>query len=83
MAECPAPPLWRPATAKPRPVWMAANIAIEEAYREEHGNHAVLVGSQFEEGFTEGRTQREIRLPQNAPNKEFGTFLLENLKGPS
>jgi hypothetical protein len=82
MAECPAPPLWRPASARPIPVWKAANKAIEDAYREEHGNHGVLVGSQFEEGFMAGGVQREVRLPQNAPNKEFATYLLENLRGP-
>ena len=81
MAECPTPPLWRPTTARPTPISKAANKAIEEAYRDQHGSHAVLVGSDFEEGFAARGIMREIRLPHNAPNKEFGDYLLENLKG--
>jgi len=61
---------------------MSANRAIEDAYKDQHGNHAVLVGSQFEEGFMERRIPREIRLPQGAHNKEFGDHLLEELRGP-
>jgi hypothetical protein len=61
---------------------MAANLAIEEVYRMENGDHGVLFGSQFEEGFAAAGIQREIRLPERAPNKEFGNYLLEQLRGP-
>lgn len=82
MADCPAPPNWRPITGKPAlEVTMAANLAIEEAYRTEKGDHGVLFGSQFEEGFLARGVQREIRLPDRAPNKEFGNHLLKELRG--
>src|ERR1700739_4550190 len=83
MAECPAPPKWRPIIGRPsRAITMAANLAIEEVYRMQNGDHGVLFGSQFEEGFAAAGIQREIRLPERAPNKEFGNYLLEQLRGP-
>lgn len=61
---------------------MAANTVLEQMYRVQNGDHGVLFGSQFEEGFVGRGVQREIRLPDRAPNKEFGNFLLEQLRGP-
>ena len=83
MADCPAPPQWRPIIGMPsRAVTMAANLAIEEAYRVQNGDHGVLFGSQFEEGFISRGVMREIRLPDRAPNKEFGNKLLARIRGP-
>jgi hypothetical protein len=83
MADCPAPPQWRPIIGMPpREVTMAANLVIEEAYRTQNGEHGVLFGSQFEEGFISRGVMREIRLPDGAPNKEFGNKLLARIRGP-
>jgi hypothetical protein len=83
MPDCPRAPFWRPIIGKPSTeVTKAANLAIEEAYRTEKGDSRALFGSQFEEGFDERRIPREIRLPYDAPNKEFGDELLEQLRGP-
>jgi hypothetical protein len=85
MSECPAPPLWGPYIGyPPREVSRQANRAIEMAYRDDpqKQGHGVLFGSQFEEGFAGQGILREIRLPDKAPNKEFGNLLLNELRGP-
>jgi hypothetical protein len=88
---CPSPPAWRPITEYPsKAVTLAANLAIEWAYKREKGNHVVLFGSQFELGFDASdiigdpppRTQTELRLPDGVPNSDFGNFLLKELRGP-
>jgi hypothetical protein len=58
-------------------VYQPANRAIELAYVAAPANighiDAILFGSQFE--------TRDIRLPKGAPNKRFGNFLLDRLRG--
>ena len=92
--QCPSAPNWAPLTEYPsKAISMAANLAIEWAYKRQKGDSGVLFGSQFEEGFVTARTPengflprsipREIRLPDGAPNKEFGNKLLEELRGPN
>jgi hypothetical protein len=73
--------MWRPTVAWPREIWLPANQAIENAYKDSHTNNSVLVGTDFEEGFIRFPVQREIRSPQNSHNKEFSDYLLKSLRG--
>jgi hypothetical protein len=95
MVPCPEPPYWRPVKANEQPgITKAAEWALEQAYKEEKGDRAVLFGSQFELGtvgltppelrmlrFVTRSEQRELRLPPDVPNHEFGNELLAELRG--
>ncbi len=72
---CPSPPSWIEITnLRPKELWLPANQAIELAYRAEHPNHVVLLGSQFE-------AWRDIRLPRGTPNRAADDAILGALRG--
>jgi hypothetical protein len=64
-----------PISARERHIYMAANQAIENAYKNAHAAHAegIFTGTDFDRG--------EISLPKGAPNKKFGDLLLPRLRG--
>lgn len=82
--------------ASQREVWMAANAAIEQAYRDSYPHNSVFFGSDFEDSLLkigpEGpravpnwkpwRTgPAEVSLPKGVQEKHFGNILLRNLRG--
>jgi hypothetical protein len=83
-------------SASAREVWMAANNAIEEAYRIAHPKNSVFFGSDFEDSLLkigpEGpravpnrkpwrEGPAEVALPKGVREKNFGNILLRNLRG--
>jgi hypothetical protein len=82
--------------ASAREIWMAANNAIEQAYRDAHLNNSIFFGSDFEDSLLkigpEGpravpnrRPWREgpaeVALPKGVKEKSFGNILLRDLRG--
>ena len=57
-------------------IWLGANLAIENAYRDAHPNHVVLFGSDF-------ARERHISLPRGVPNRAADGEILNRLLGIS
>src|SRR5262249_47216414 len=83
-------------SASLREIWMAANAAIEQAYRDAHLNNSIFFGSDFEDSLLkigpEGpravpnrRPWREgpaeVGLPSGVKERRFGNILLQELRG--
>ena len=77
-------------------IWMAANTAIEQAYRYAFPNNSVFFGSDFEDSLLkigpEGpravpnrkpwrEGPAEVSLPKGVKEKHFGNILLRDLRG--
>lgn len=82
--------------AAAKEIWMAANAAIEQAYRDDHPNNSVFFGSDFEDSLLkigpEGpravpnrkpwrEGPAEVLLPKGVKEQHFGNILLRNLRG--
>jgi hypothetical protein len=82
--------------ASQREIWMAANNAIEQAYRDAHPSNSVFFGSDFEDSLLkigpEGpravpnrkpwrQGAAEVALPKGVREKHFGNILLRDLRG--
>jgi hypothetical protein len=82
--------------ASAREIWMAANNAIEEAYRIAHPKNSVFFGSDFEDSLLkigpEGpravpnrkpwrEGPAEVALPRGVRDPKFGNILLRELRG--
>jgi Domain of unknown function (DUF4157) len=82
--------------ASAKEIWMAANNAIEEAYRIAHPKNSIFFGSDFEDSLLkigpEGpravpnrkpwrEGPAEVALPKGVREKNFGNILLRDLRG--
>lgn len=74
-------PGWNRISAEPKDVWLGANVAIENHYKNGHPNNAILTGSDFEYGGKPG--SRAVQLPKGAPDKKAGDRLLNKFLGTS
>src|SRR5262249_38233314 len=79
--KCLNDPDWKRIDASGKEIWSPANDAIERAYKDAHGSHAILTGSQFEYGGKPGSAS--IQLPKDAPNKKSCDRLLNEFIGVS
>jgi Domain of unknown function (DUF4157) len=83
-------------SARDPSIWMAANEAIELAYKEEHPNNVVFYGSDFENSLLKIGPEMpypvphrrpfrpgvaEVILPRGVRNQRFGNILLRELRG--
>jgi hypothetical protein len=77
-ARCPGAPEYVIISAGPEEIYLPANKVIEANYLGDHGDHAEAIF--FNSSF---KASEDLRLPRGAPNKRFGNYLLDKLRGIS